>query len=273
MSIDAFYLPAASGQRFCLFHQPAAKMTKRGAVVYVHPFAEELNKSRRMVAMQARVMASVGYSVLQIDLHGCGDSSGDFGDADWEDWVNDVVLACGWLQQRCGSDLWLWGLRAGCLLVSEAAARIEVPSHLLLWQPVLSGRQILQQFLRLKIASELLGSENKGLMDRLRQQLAKGESVEIAGYQLSPEMAAGLERAELVFPNRSKRIEWFELSGKPDGELSLSASAKIEQWRSAGCKVTGRQVLGPAFWQTAEIVECPTLIDASLLAMAGPVSA
>ena len=269
MSIDAFYFPAASGQRFCLFHQPEARITRRGAVVYVHPFAEELNKSRRMAAMQARAMASAGYSVLQIDLHGCGDSSGDFGDAAWEDWVSDVVLACGWMQQRCDSDLWLWGLRTGCLLVSEAAARIEVPSQLLLWQPVLSGKQFLQQFLRLKIASKLLGSNTKGSMDRLREQLANGESVEIAGYQLSPEMAAGLDRAELVLPDQSKRIEWFQLSGKPDGELSLSASATVEQWQLARRKVTGRLVLGPAFWQTAEIAECPALIDATLLAMAG----
>ncbi len=269
MSFDAFFLPASSGQRFCLFHQPDAQVVRRGAVVYVHPFAEEMNKSRRMAAVQAKAMAAAGYSVLQIDLHGCGDSSGGFGDATWESWVDDVTLAGHWLQQRGDSDLWFWGLRTGGLLACEAAARISTPSQLLLWQPVVSGKQFLQQFLRLKIASEMLGGDSKGLMDRLREQLAQGESVEIAGYQLSSDLAAGLEKAELALPERSNRIEWFELSGKPDGALSPSASLKIEKWKSAGSKVRGTPVYGPAFWQTAEIAECPALINASLLALSG----
>ena len=269
MSFDAFFLPSSSGQRFCLLHQPDAQVARRGAVVYVHPFAEEMNKSRRMAALQAKAMAAVGYSVLQIDLHGCGDSSGDFRDATWASWVDDVILACDWLQQRCDSELWLWGLRTGCLLACEAAARIGTPSQLLLWQPVVSGKQFLQQFLRLKIAGEMLGGDSKGLMDRLREQLAQGESVEIAGYQLSSDLAAGLEKAELVLPERSKRIEWFELSGKPDGGLSPSARMRIDSWNSAGGKARGTPMYGPAFWQTAEIAECPALINASLHAMSG----
>ena len=40
--------------------------TPRGAVVYVHPFAEELNKSRRMAALQARAMAAAGYAVVSL---------------------------------------------------------------------------------------------------------------------------------------------------------------------------------------------------------------
>ncbi len=269
MSFDAFYLPALSGQRFCLLHQPDAQISRRGAVVYVHPFAEEMNKSRRMAALQAKAMAAAGYAVLQIDLHGCGDSSGDFADATWESWVSDVSLAWNWLQQRYDSDLWLWGLRTGCLVACEAAARISTPSQLLFWQPVLSGKQFLQQFLRLKIASEMLGGDSKGLMDCLREQLAQGESVEVAGYQLSSDLASGLEKAELTLPEQSKRIEWFELSGKPDGSLSPAASMRVEKWQSAGAKVRGATVYGSAFWQTAEITECTALIDASLLALSG----
>ena len=100
MTLDAFYLPATTGQRFCLFHQPDGRRAWRGAVVYVHPFAEEMNRSRRMAALQARALAAAGFAVLQIDLHGCGDSSGDFGDASWEGWIEDVRLAAAWLRER-----------------------------------------------------------------------------------------------------------------------------------------------------------------------------
>lgn len=273
MTFEAFYLPAATGQRFCLFHQPDTRTARRGALVYVHPFAEEMNKSRRMAALQSRALARAGYAVLQIDLHGCGDSSGDFGDATWESWIEDVRLACVWLQQRSDADLWLWGLRTGCLLACAAANRIGQPSKLLLWQPVVSGKQFLQQFLRLKIAGEMLAGDSKGLMDRIRGQLAQGVSVEIAGYLLTPALANGLERAELS-PSAlsSAQIEWIELSSKPDGGMSPLASTRLEQWKSAGLAARGTTVCGPAFWQTAEIAECPALLETSILAMSADLS-
>ena len=268
MAFEAFFLPAAPGQRFCLYHRPDPVHALRGAVVYVHPFAEEMNKSRRMAALQSRAFAAAGYAVLQIDLHGCGDSSGDFGDATWEGWLEDVELACRWLQQQSAAPLWLWGLRAGCLLACEAARRVESSCNLLLWQPVVSGKQYLQQFVRLKIAGELAGGDNKGKMDGLRAQLARGEAVEIAGYRLSPGLADGLAQAELLAPESVARIEWLEISARPDGALSPLAAAKISSWQSAGLAARGVQVSGPAFWQTVEIEECPALVEASMRAVA-----
>lgn len=52
--------------------------------------------------------------MLQIDLRGCGDSSGDLGDATWPDWIDDVVRAAHWLRARYTAPLWHWGLRSGC---------------------------------------------------------------------------------------------------------------------------------------------------------------
>lgn len=270
MALEAFFLPASPGQRFVLLHGPDEPSRLRGAVVYVHPFAEELNKSRRMAALQARAMAAAGFAVLQIDLLGCGDSSGDFGDATWEAWLADIEFACDWLvRRRPGTPLWLWGQRTGCLLANEAANRMKRPVNLLFWQPVLSGKQFLQQFLRLRLAAEMLGNDSKGVMERLRNELRQGDSVEIAGYLLSPALASGLEKAELLLPHRSGRVEWIEISSKTDGSLSPAAAARLTQWQAAGQSARGASVNGPAFWQTAEISECPALISASILAIAG----
>ncbi|EXI76020.1 MAG TPA: hydrolase 2, exosortase A system-associated [Candidatus Accumulibacter phosphatis] len=267
MAAEAFFLPASPGQRFALLHSPEAAGQVRGAVVYVPPFAEELNKSRRMAALQARAMAVAGYVVLQIDLLGCGDSSGELVDASWEAWLADVQLACDWLQQRNVAPLWLWSHRAGCLLANEAANRMRHPVDQLFWQPVLSGRQYLQQFMRLRLAAGLAGGESRGVMDELRQQLRQGQPVEIAGYMLSPTLAGGLEKAELLLPHRSGRVEWIEISSRPDAGLSPAAAARLTQWQAAGQQVRGTVVNGPAFWQTSEISECSELLPATLLAM------
>ena len=268
MSLEASFLPVSDGRLFCLLHRPDEKSEIKGAVIYVHPFAEEMNKSRRMAALQAKAMASVGYVVLQVDLLGCGDSAGDFADATWESWVANLVEAGTWLREQTGMQLCWWGLRTGSLLAAEAAGRVGQSCRLLLWQPVILGKQYLQQFLRLKIAGELLEGGAKGAMNRLKEQLAEGGSVEIAGYELTYSLARGLESAELLIPNVIHRADLIEVSSGGAEELSPALSSRLGKWRGAGRDVRGELVSGPAFWQTTEIEECPALIDASLRLLA-----
>nr|WP_316639076.1 hydrolase 2, exosortase A system-associated [uncultured Roseateles sp.] len=269
MTTQSFFMPATSGQRLCILH-PAAGGRPRGQIVYLHPFAEEMNKTRRMAALQSRMLAQAGYAVLQIDLLGCGDSSGDHGDASWQAWMDDVQRACQWLKARGDAPLWLWGLRAGALLAIEAARAHQIECHFLLWQPSTSGKQMLQQFLRLKLAGELLDGGAKGAMEAMRQELAAGKTIEVAGYGLSPALAQGLQSATLEPPSgRSARLEWLDLSTRADAKLSPASAQALDRWTQAGWQARGQLVEGPSFWQTSEIEEAPQLLDASLGALIG----
>lgn len=268
MAPEAFFLPVADAphaQRFCLFHGPQG--TPRGAVLYLHPFAEEMNKSRRMAALQSRLLAQNGYAVLQIDLLGCGDSSGDFGDATWAAWLDDVRMANDWLRARSAGPLWYWGLRAGCLLAAEAARQCEETINLLFWQPVVAGKIHLQQFQRLKVAGEMLGGDGKGVMTALKATLAAGQAVEISGYTLSPQLAQGLEAAELVPAPHPGRVVWLELAARPDAALSPASIQCCERWRAAGHDVHSAVTQGLTFWQTTEIEEAPALLAATTAAL------
>jgi exosortase A-associated hydrolase 2 len=267
---DAFFLPMQRSRRFCILYSPDAAVARRGAILYVHPFAEEMNRSRRMAALQARALANAGWTVLQMDLFGCGDSEGDFGEADWQQWVTDVVGAAAWLKERSGHMPSLWGLRVGCLLACEAVMKIEPTPNLLLWQPVSSGKQSLQQFLRLKVTSEILGDAKVDRIStqQMRERLGRGEALEIAGYSLAPGMALGLEAAELAAPHAPTQIIWLEVVPSAPTQLTPAARARIEAWEAAGHRVGARAVAGPAFWQTLEITECPGLVEATLAAVA-----
>lgn len=273
---QAFFMPAvapATGQRFCVFH-PARGPEVHGLVVYIHPFAEEMNKSRRMAALQSRSLAAAGFSVLQIDLHGCGDSSGDFGDACWHGWVDDVLMAVDWLRRReaghAHAPLWFWGLRAGCLLALAAAAKLDEACNFCFWQPVITGKLALQQFLRLEVAANLLSGNSQYLMNGLRQQIARGESVAIAGYQVASALAQGLNGALLkpcaALPS-STRLEWFEVSTRSDTALSPMAEQMLAQWIAASAAGRSHLVQGPLFWQTSEIEDAPALIAATTAAL------
>ncbi|WP_457393166.1 hydrolase 2, exosortase A system-associated [Roseateles sp. P5_E1] len=258
-SIDAFFLPAGGEQRLCLFHAPAG--TPRSRVLYLHPFAEEMNKSRRMATLACRALAQAGHAVLQIDLRGCGDSSADFGDAGWADWQADVRLGLECLDARVPDSvqapLWIWGLRAGCLL---AAADWGRPVNYLFWQPMTNGKLALQQFLRLRLAAEMANGANKGQMDQMKTELAAGRPVEVAGYRLGAPLALGLEAAKLAPAGTPGRVEWLELSTREDAVLTPVSEQAVKAWQDAGWAVRPQIVQGPGFWATSEIELAPELI-------------
>ena len=280
--LDAFFQPAPDGgQRLYLHHTPPTGQVLKGAVLYIHPWAEEMNKSRRMAAMTSRALAAQGWAVLQVDLLGCGDSSGDFGDATWQAWTDDVVRAAQWLTSRHPeAPLWLWGLRAGALLATAAAPHINVPLNLLFWQPALQGKALLQQFLRLKAAAQMADGGGKAILDAARANLAAGRPVEVAGYLLPAALAQGLEAAKLTPPALpvpgvataqaalpNGRLVWLEVAAQDEVMLSPAAQIAWPHWQAAGWQVETHAVPGPAFWQTTEIEDAPALLTATAAAL------
>ncbi len=264
-----FFLGAGRDQRFCLFHDTAPGLVPRGAIVYLHPFAEEMNKSRRMAALQARIFAARGYAVLQIDLYGCGDSGGDFGDARWPIWRDDLALACAWLKQRTGAPLWLWGLRLGALLALDWCQGGErAIARLILWHPILKGKTCIDQFLRLRLTGDMLAGAPAGAS--ARRQLADGATLEIGGYALTPQLAAAIDALDATTPAPAAPLHWFDLAGAGQAGLAASAPApapavaeQAGRWRAAGVDIKLHAVRGLPFWSSGEIVECHALLDAT----------
>lgn len=264
MQREVFYVDAPGGGRFCLVTRP--DRVPVGGVLYVHPFAEELNKSRRMAAIGAQAFAQRGWVVMQVDLFGCGDSAGDFGHASWAAWLDDISRAWAMLARQCESKLVLWTMRAGSLLAADWLATYDGPSPpLLMWQPVTSGKQHLTQFLRLKAAGEMLGdTDAKAAMAKIRTELHGGRTVEVAGYELSPLLANGLDASTLRLPEGySNEVGMFEVCGGERVEPSPVLRALHQKWRDGGIGADAEAVRGAAFWQTQEIETVPALIERS----------
>jgi len=269
-NLQVFFLDGARGQRFCLLHTPPVGQSVLGHVVYVHPFAEEMNASRRMAALNARALARAGFAVLQMDLMGCGDSSGHFEEASWDAWVNDVTLARHWMRERWPGAAWLWGLRAGSLLAAQACQLDSTPANLLLWQPVMSGKQHLNQFLRLQMAGDIArGEPNRGT-SRLMHLLEQGESVEVAGYSVSAALAQGLALADLDGLPAGTHLICLELGSAASEPVSPALAAQLQRWQDTGCNALTQVVEGAAFWQMQECPDSPDWVNSSLQALLAP---
>ncbi|MFP5392975.1 MAG: hydrolase 2, exosortase A system-associated [Gammaproteobacteria bacterium] len=256
---EPLFLPTGRGERFCLYHAPARPC--RAALLYVPPFGEEMNKSRRMAALAARALAADGVAVLQLDLHGCGDSDGDFADATWDGWLADLQDARTWLEDKHACRAGLWGLRLGALLALEHAEQAAVaPARLLFWQPVLSGASFLTQFLRLRVAADMLTGGGGASTDALRASLQAGEALDIGGYTLTGALASGLDAAEASRCAPPCPIDWIELTAAPERPLPPAAARTALQWQQQGRSVRTHTLACSSFWSSQEIETSAELV-------------
>lgn len=242
----------------------------RGQVVLVPPFAEELNKCRRMIRLQAEALSTAGFDVLVMDLLGTGDSPGDFGDADWGRWQEDVraAIACIRASRRERLPLWLWGVRAGCALAAACARTLDEECNLLFWQP-LGAAQQLQQFLRWATVGAWFADTPASEASALRAQLAQGSPVEIGGYILSGKLAQGMAADSFDPPDRLGCLVWIDVypAPTPQAQLSPWAATQLQRWTQHAEQVNAMQVEGPSFWGTTEMEDAPLLLGATLQAL------
>jgi exosortase A-associated hydrolase 2 len=267
------FLSGRAGNLFALYHPPAGPSDCMGGIVYVHPFAEEMNCSRRIVAMQSRALARCGWGVLQVDLYGCGDSAGEFRDARWEIWLEDLAEAAGWLRDRIRGPISLWGLRLGGLLAMDFASCSRVPlDRIVLWQPTIFGESMMTQFLRLRMLSGEAGT--KKTPGELRATMATGETIEIAGYELTPELASVIDRIQIapLHSDVNASVHWIEIVSESGHPIRPAIQAILKAWEDDGHPATHQTVLGQPFWSRSVFTAPTELIDSTRRAFGVAVS-
>lgn len=257
----AFFLDGAAGKIFCSGALRPEGQAVRGRVLLIPPLLEEMNKSRHVLSAIIREADDAGYDILLPDLFGTGDSHGDFGEATLAIWRSDLERTLARLDGA--ARLHIVSLRGGALLAADLLARHPADSLILL-QPQIDGRQVINQLLRLRVAGSLLASEGKETAAQLRQHLSGGATLEIAGYALSSELALGLEALSLhALPLEAvRRIQWIEISPQPDPSLLPVSQRVIDDWVSKGTNITTSLIGCDQFWATQEIAQCPAVAEA-----------
>jgi exosortase A-associated hydrolase 2 len=250
-TITADFLDCGGRKLFYLLLQPAT-VEPHSCILYLPPFAEEMHMSRHIVASQARELAARGYTVMLLDPTGCGDSGGEFVDASWQIWLDDAAFAAHTLQGIGGGPLTLWGLRLGALLACEVSLKLSNIQKLLLWQPILNGEQQIDQFLRLRSAASVLSTPLTFNRKALWAELRAGGSLEIAGYELSSELALEMSTSRLNDLSPKCMVNWLEAGTSPDGRLSVASENVLTHWQERGVQVDSRFVCGDPFWRTPD---------------------
>jgi exosortase A-associated hydrolase 2 len=260
-SAEPFFAPADPGMRFYLFHAPDPRVPPRGAVLYLHPLGDEMHKSRRMAFLQSRALAAAGFGVLQFDFFGCGDSCGEFSAARWPIWKSDIQFARALLQERVPGPIYLWGLRLGALLALEASSA-SACDGVILWQPFLSGRTCINQFLRLRLAGRVMDDTQLASTAMLRAQLFTRGGMEVGGFHLSADLAHSIDALDAHHMDpRTAEVHWFATGGMSAAATAGSAERLARFWNTA--EVRFHHVAGPPFWSSPTAHEAPALLQAT----------
>jgi exosortase A-associated hydrolase 2 len=268
MELHPFFLDTDAGRCFALHRTPEGGAKQH--VLFVPPFNEEMNRCRSMMAFMAQALADQGMGSLLLDLQGTGESEGGHGDARWESWLRNLDAAVAWLEQR-GECVALLGVRLGAVLAADwmrsAPGRVQ---RLLMWQPVLDGQTFMTQFLRVKIAANMDRSDlPKETTQGMREQWARGESVEVAGYEMHPDLACAIDARKLpaLVPPAGTQVHWFSHFNAATNGATPADLKAIEAWKQAGAHVQAAVFNGEAFWQVHQRASAPELIELSRKAL------
>ena len=266
ITVEPFFLSSPRGRIFSVYHRPKSEQPLRGKMLCVPPFNEEMNRSRSLITCLAQKLAGEGFGVLLIDLHGTGDSSGEFHDARWPDWVADIRIGLAWLgEQPCSGPSALLGIRLGAILATQVYVECNIHNMvLILWQAVVEGKTHLTQFMRVRMSAQLdrIDAVRETTGD-MRRTLARGETIEVAGYEIHPALAGAVDAAVLLHHSlpAGARVLWMEQSNQAHAELAQSSRRVLETWQSSGINLQAMTFSDPLFWQVHDRVVAPQLIS------------
>ncbi len=141
-----FWFESATGNNFAWLHLPCTDSGHATGVIICHPLGYEYTHSHRSTRHLADQLALHGYPTLRFDLHGMGDSSGDLLAEDLlQRWVADINAAINVLKSSTQvSSISLFGIRMGATMAVKVTEHTSV-EHLLLWNPVASGRRYVRE--------------------------------------------------------------------------------------------------------------------------------
>ncbi len=267
MAIQAEFLDGTGGQLFAVHRRAREISDESECFVVVPPFAEEMNRCRYMCTLLGQALAPLSSKgLLTVDPLGTGDSQGEFGQATWQQWGDDIATAAEYARSVGYGKISLLAIRHGALLAFDRLEDFGALNRVLLWQPVTNGKSALTQFLRLRVAAAASRGEDGVTTAALEAEIDAGRAIDIAGYEVSPELFAGLKasRLDTDYPGVIPRVAWITTLPSEDRTPTRAENTSIEKLRGAGVTVDHKIAYGPSYWQVHERTLAPDVIDTTV---------
>jgi uncharacterized protein len=242
------FFGSAQRRLFGAYDPPRAGGTGTRAVLLCHPWGQEYIRAHRSMRRLAMLLGAAGRHVLRFDYFGTGDSMGESREVNLRGCEEDIETAIEELRDTSGATrVALVGLRLGAALATHVAARKrKLVESLVLWDPVVSGPEYLEELLGNSLGS--IGSapsqEVRGLADELRAinlpRLVPALPARTRLIASQPLTSHETLRAELARHGRSdvsveqvdNVLAWIEYRDYGAGAIPAKALEAIVRWVS-----------------------------------------
>lgn len=189
-----------------VYHPPRARVPRHTGIVLCYPMGQEYMRAHRAFRQLANLLSKAGFHVLRFDYSCTGDSGGDTDAAEFPRWVADLDSAIDELKDTAGTTrVSVVGLRVGGAVAALGRASRTDLDQVVLWDPVVNGAAYVQSLL------EASGPEGS-------TAAARGETVGVQGFPLSPALRAGLASIDLTTlqPGGSARLAVVVSEDRPE---------------------------------------------------------
>jgi pimeloyl-ACP methyl ester carboxylesterase len=141
--VQLSYFGAAEKQLVGLYSPPTGPVDRDAAVLICHSAPQEYMRSYWALRQLATRLAAAGFHAFRFDYYGTGDSAGASDEGDLDQWRRDIASALDELRDVSGVRRpSLVGFRLGATLAAMTDLRVK---DLVLWEPVVSGTEYLQE--------------------------------------------------------------------------------------------------------------------------------
>jgi pimeloyl-ACP methyl ester carboxylesterase len=252
--------------RRCFVARWVPPSAARAKVVFVPPFGDEANLSRRTMRRIAELLAPEGVDCSLLEFSGTGDSEGDLADASLAQWAAELHDFLS--QPACIPTLIVAGRAGACIALEALRCTGASVDAILLWAPILDGNAILKPYLRMLSLGPKGGAES---LAETRREWGAGRSVRIAGMDFGAVLVSDLQRIVSVRPPPGASTTIIELRETWDEPPSPSVSVGrvLQSWRDAGCEPAWLPARGAQFWNVPDPVDCDDLVDVVSRAVLG----
>jgi pimeloyl-ACP methyl ester carboxylesterase len=251
----SFFGPS-SQRLFGVFDEPATGGASELGVVLCYPHGPDYESAFRAFRILGTRLARAGFHVLRFDYAGTGDSSGDAADVSVSQWTSDVITAVHELRSsRDLREVSLIGLRLGATLAAFAAAECQLVDRVVLWEPVVDGRE----YVATQRALHRAWVED----ERRNGREAHEVDDELLGYSFTERLRRDLEGVSLWSLAKTPAPYVHMISQGPSGEHD-----RLSEWlRSKGAQVETDCIEGPLVWSRTPAMEAPRVPNAVVQAI------
>jgi exosortase A-associated hydrolase 2 len=246
---EFFYFKNISAKNlFGAIHYPEEKSSK--GVLICHPLFEEKLHVHRVLVDFSRLLSSAGFNVMRFDYYGEGDSAGQFEEATVKTRLFDINSALGTFKSKIPMrEIALLGVRFGATLASLYAETTKEINALVLWAPILRGKDYLHQLLRMNLTHQVVVYK-KVVYTRedLIKGLDEGKKVNVEGYEITAELYQQVSEVNLLTSDKSFNGNTSLFQFPPD---SSETNLDLDKLKNLYAKCNHSEILkstDPPFW-------------------------